>query len=126
MAGNPPVRAQGNDSSNLAKRDTNAHAAFDTSAFVTKSGLLLPKRVAFDKWVTIGGYLSHGISTSTWCLGDWLVYGEASFSGRYRDAIELTSLDYQTLRNHAWVARRFPMSRRRDKLSFTHHAEVAY
>jgi hypothetical protein len=36
-----------------------------------------------------------------------------------------TSLDYQTLRNYAWVARRFNLSRRRDALSFAHHAEVA-
>ncbi|APU21378.1 LmbU family transcriptional regulator [Actinoalloteichus sp. GBA129-24] len=82
-------------------------------------------RIAFDKWVGIGSYLSNAISASTWCLGDWLVYGEESFSGRYRDATEFTSLDYQTLRNHAWVARRFPISRRRETLSFTHHAEVA-
>ncbi|WP_438939756.1 LmbU family transcriptional regulator [Catenulispora rubra] len=81
--------------------------------------------MAFEKWVGIGNYLSGVMSASSWCLGDWLVYGEATFTGRYRDAIELTSLDYQTLRNHAWVARSFPMSRRRDRLSFTHHAEVA-
>jgi hypothetical protein len=47
------------------------------------------------------------------------------FSGRYREAIEQTSLDYQTLRNYAWVAKRFPLSRRRDTLSFGHHTEVA-
>jgi hypothetical protein len=81
--------------------------------------------MAFDRWVEIGSYLSSIVSSSAWCLGDWLVYGEAAFSGRYRDAIELTSLDYQTLRNHAWVARRFPLDFRRDALSFTHHAEVA-
>jgi len=34
-------------------------------------------------------------------------------------------LDYGTLRNYAWVARRFALSRRRDMLSFGHHAEVA-
>ncbi len=60
-----------------------------------------------------------------WCLGDWLVFGETAFAGRYREAIEQTSLDYQTLRNYAWVARRFALSRRRDTLSFGHHAEVA-
>ena len=32
---------------------------------------------------------------------------------------------YQTLRNLAWVARSFETSRRRDSLSFAHHAEVA-
>jgi hypothetical protein len=90
-----------------------------------RMGLHLPQRLAFDKWVTIGQQLSAVRTSSAWCLGDWLVFGEAAFTGRYRDAIELTSLDYQTLRNYAWVARRFPMSRRRDKLSFGHHAEVA-
>lgn len=65
------------------------------------------------------------MSSSAWCLGDWLAYGQAAFSGRYRDALGQTSLDYQTLRNYAWVARRFPVSRRRDTLSFGHHAETA-
>lgn len=125
MAGNRSVRVQTGKSQDRTKREMPPHAHVETSAFVTRRGLLLPKRIAFDKWVRIGDYLSRALSSSTWCLGDWLVYGEASFNGRYRDAIELTSLDYQTLRNHAWVARRFPMSRRRDTLSFTHHAEVA-
>jgi hypothetical protein len=31
---------------------------------------------------------------------------------------------YQTLRNYAVVARRLKLSRRRDNLSFQHHAEV--
>jgi hypothetical protein len=48
----------------------------------------------------------------------------ANYEGRYRAAIEQTGLDYQTLRNYAWVARRFSVSRRRDNLSFGHHAEV--
>ena len=64
-------------------------------------------------------------SSSAWCLGDRLVYGEDACSGPYRNAIEQTSLDYQTLRNSAWVARRFSLSRRRDTLSLAHHAEEA-
>jgi hypothetical protein len=120
MVGDPSARAR----KSLEKRETNPQATIDTS-LVTRRGLLLPKRMAFEKWVGIGSYLSNIMSGSAWCLGDWLVYGEATFNGRYQDAIELTSLDYQTLRNHAWIARCFPMSRRRDGLSFTHHAEVA-
>jgi hypothetical protein len=90
-----------------------------------RMGLLLPQRLAFDKWVTIGHQLSAVSTSSAWCLGDWLIYGEAAFTGRYRDVLEQTSLDYQTLRNYAWVVRRFPLARRRDRLSFGHHAEVA-
>ena len=53
------------------------------------------------------------------------MYGRSAFGGRYRKAVERTGLDYQTLRNYAWVAGRFELSRRRDGLSFGHHAEVA-
>jgi len=65
------------------------------------------------------------VNTTGWWLGDWLIYGQDNYEGRYKEAIERTSLDYQTLRNYAWVARAFSVSRRRDTLSFAHHAEVA-
>jgi hypothetical protein len=89
------------------------------------NGLRLPRKFSFETWLAVGQQLATAASSSSWCLGDWLVYGEDIFPGRYREAIELTSLDYKTLRNYAWVTRRFPMSRRRDTLSFGHHAEVA-
>lgn len=95
------------------------------NVLLPKSGLQLPRQLPFDAWLEVGRRLSAVASSSAWCLGDWLVYGEAAFTGRYRDAIERTALDYQTLRNYAWVARKIPLSRRRERLSFGHHAEVA-
>ncbi len=92
---------------------------------VPRAGLELPQRLPFNRWLNIGNFLSTVHTSSAWCLGDWLLYGEETYPGRYRDAIEQTSLDYQTLRNYAWIARHFPISRRRDALSFGHHAEVA-
>jgi hypothetical protein len=47
------------------------------------------------------------------------------FLGKYGLAAGLFEEEYQTLRNWAWVERHLPLSRRRDKLSWTHHAEVA-
>jgi hypothetical protein len=88
-------------------------------------GIQFPRQLPYDAWLGIGRQLAAASSSSAWCLGDWLMYGEEAYSGRYRDAIEQTSLDYQTLRNYVWVARRFAPSRRRDGLSFAHHAEVA-
>lgn len=88
-------------------------------------GLNLPRNITFRRWINIGVRLSELATSSSWCLGDWLIYGEATFSGRYREAIDRTSLDYQTLRNYAWVARRFSPARRISTLSFGHHAEVA-
>jgi hypothetical protein len=46
------------------------------------------------------------------------------YGRRYREAIAATGLDYKTLRNYAVVARRFEFARRREDLTFHHHAEV--
>lgn len=126
MIRSAPARPHTGGPSSLGHNPEGSSACFNSSIFISRKGLLqLPKRMSFDKWLTIGRQLAAVCSSSAWCLGDWLVYGEAVFNGRYRDAIEQTSLDYQTLRNYAWIARKFSLSRRRDKLSFGHHAEVA-
>lgn len=92
---------------------------------LTRSGLQLPQQLRFDRWLGVGQELAAVSTSAAWCLGDWLAFGQKAYPGRYRHAIEQTSLDYQTLRNYAWVARQFAMSRRRDTLTFGHHAEVA-
>jgi hypothetical protein len=81
--------------------------------------------LTFGEWLSAGRQITRISTASAWWLGDWLIYGESAYGSRYRAALELTALDYKTLRNYAWVARRFEMSRRRDTLSFQHHAEVA-
>jgi hypothetical protein len=99
--------------------------ALRAPARITAAGLLITPGIDFDAWAAMGRRIT-GISNScAWCLGDWLVYGGDAFPDRYKTALAATSLDYQTLRNYAWVARRFEMSRRRDDLSFQHHAELA-
>jgi hypothetical protein len=91
----------------------------------TQVGLIFPRDVPYDEWRKAGLKLSRIASTSTWCLGDWVAHGHEHYHDRYREAIEAANLDYQTLRNYVWIARRFAVSRRRDSLSFQHHAEVA-
>jgi hypothetical protein len=91
----------------------------------TPTALHLRNGIPFDDWLDVGRRISLIASASGWWLGDWLVYGQRTYRERYRAALEATPLDYQTLRNYAWVARRFEQSRRRDGLSFQHHAEVA-
>jgi hypothetical protein len=94
-------------------------------ARLTPSGLQIADGIAFDAWAVIGRKITGLANACAWCTGDWLVYGERAYGERYKTALETTSLDYQTLRNYAWVARRVEPSRRRDRLSFQHHAEVA-
>ncbi|WP_432136379.1 MULTISPECIES: LmbU family transcriptional regulator [unclassified Streptomyces] len=95
-------------------------------ATVGTSGMTFPQGLSERSWERIGTGLRELTNSSAWWLGDWLVHGQTSYgTRRYREAVERTGLDYQTLRNYAWVARRFEHHRRRDSLSFAHHAEVA-
>ena len=96
-----------------------------THATVQKSGMVFPQNLSERSWEQIGANLRELVNSSAWWLADWLIYGEATYGWRrYKEAVERTGLDYQTLRNYAWVARRFEHDRRRDSLSFAHHAEV--
>ncbi len=88
-------------------------------------GLRISNDLSFEEWEKAGRQLSGIVDSSSWWLGDWLVYGKKNFSDRYVRAIRAAGLQYQTLRNYAWVSRRFDLTRRRSRLSFQHHAEVA-
>ncbi|MCP3801928.1 LmbU family transcriptional regulator [Allokutzneria sp. A3M-2-11 16] len=90
-----------------------------------RTSLTLPEKTSLQAWMQIGNQLSSVHESSAWWVGDWLVFGQDRYPDRYKKAIAETTLDYQTLRNYAWVARRFPASRRRDRLSFQHHVVVA-
>jgi hypothetical protein len=92
---------------------------------LTAVGLCVRSGLRFDEWASLGERIATVSAGSSWSLGDWLNYGEQAYGNRYRTAITATRFDYQTLRNLAWVARAFEMSRRRDTVSFSHHAEVA-
>jgi hypothetical protein len=88
-------------------------------------GLHIPTILSFDEWELAGRRLSGIVDSSCWWLGDWLVYGKDQYSDRYQRGIAAVGLQYQTLRNYAWVARRFPLNRRRAGLTFQHHSELA-
>jgi hypothetical protein len=92
---------------------------------ITQVGLMIPTDLSFDDWEAAGRHLSGIVDSSCWWLGDWLVFGKRNYADRYPQAIRTAGLQYQTLRNYAWVARRFDLGRRRARLSFQHHAEVA-
>ncbi|MFI9720173.1 LmbU family transcriptional regulator [Streptomyces sp. NPDC052396] len=88
-------------------------------------GLRFPQAVSFEAWEEAGIRISRTADSFAWCLGDWLVYGQERYRDRYHRAVAAAGLDYQTLRNYAWVARKFELTRRHHQLSFQHHAEVA-
>ena len=100
-------------------------AEADPDASYSLVSLDLSPDLTFERWQAIGRRIAGIAEASTWWLADWASFGEVAYGEKYRQAIEATGLGYQTLRNYAWVAGRFAVSRRRDTLSFAHHAEVA-
>ncbi len=97
----------------------------ENKIMITRVGLKFARALDYQTWQRAGLKISRIADASAWCLGDWLVYGQNRHPDRYREAIAVTHLDYQRLRNYAAVARRFKLSRWRDRLSHQHHAEVA-
>jgi hypothetical protein len=62
---------------------------------------------------------------SQWWIGDWVRYGAARWGEKYAEAARVTGYDVASLRNMAWVASRFDLSLRNDKLTWSHHVLLA-
>jgi len=94
-------------------------------ASLTPTSLSFRGDLPFAEWQEVGIQLRKIESGVNWWIGDWLRYGEHRYGETYAQAVEQTDLAYQTLANTVWVAGKIEPSRRREKLSFKHHAEVA-
>lgn len=78
-----------------------------------------------NEWASAGRRIGVVGRCVQWLLGDWIVYGNEKFGERYSRASKITGYDPQTLMNMVYVASRFPISRRREGLSWSHHEALA-
>lgn len=92
---------------------------------VSLTGLSLPDSLSFDEWMGIGETLKGVERSLMWWIGDWLRFGERRYGETYSQALDATEKSYQTLANAKYVAERVEVSRRRENLSWSHHAEIA-
>jgi hypothetical protein len=106
----------------------------DRDISVTALGLHFQRHPDFEDWSALGIQMARALRCMEFVIGDWLVYGDENFRrkgpGRptncnYEEAIRTTGLDVAILRDYAYVSRHVHMSRRTDKLSWTHHRLVA-
>lgn len=125
LAADIPVRQATAGTGDCVADRADERAVSRDDARSTASGLELRPGLTYEAWVSVGCRIARISNASAWWLGDWVNYGERSYGTRYRAALRATALDYQTLRNYAWVARAFEPARRRQGVSFQHHAEVA-
>lgn len=89
------------------------------------TGLVIPLGMKFERWEQLGADLRVAAKGVQFWIGDWIRYGEHTYGEKYAQAIEATGLEGKTLRNYVYVAEHIEMSRRRDNVDFTTHAEVA-
>jgi hypothetical protein len=77
-----------------------------------------------SEWVAAGRRLGSISRCNQWWLGDWVRYGAARWGEKYSEAARATGYDSRSLANMASIASAFPPSRRRDNLTWSHHAAV--
>lgn len=124
-SGATPVRPTAGDATPVDSRKSSHASCLGVEVSAERTRLQIPQDLSLEAWCRLGGRILTVCDSSAWWIGDWLVFGQNQYGDRYRRAMEKTKLDYQTLRNYAWVARKFEPSRRRDRLTFQHHMEVA-
>jgi hypothetical protein len=81
--------------------------------------------LAHGEWMAAGRRLGAIGRCSQWWVGDWIRYGTSKWGEKYAEAARVTGYDVASLRNMAWVASRFDLSLRSDKLTWSHHVLLA-
>jgi hypothetical protein len=81
--------------------------------------------MSFEDWCEAGTKLGQIAEAVQWWIGDWINFGATTYGEKYADALEATGYEYGSLANMASVAGEFESSRRRENLSWSHHAAVA-
>lgn len=108
-------------------RANGRHAMF---AEITTTGLRYTRALTNDpetweEWRAQGDDLLDQHEASQWGLGDWWRTGEKIFHEDAAQGVNVKRIPLKRLQNYAWVCNTFAYSRRRESLSFSHHAAVA-
>jgi phage N-6-adenine-methyltransferase len=107
--------------------ETNGSRGLELSGLYGKpsrTGYEAPEGMTPEEWASDGEKLSAFEAASKWMIGDWARAGE-KWGDKYEAVIEATGLAYDSVAKAKWVAGSVEFCRRRQKLSFSHHAEVA-
>lgn len=113
----PPIRVRHAARASAPQRSPAAEIS--PVAWVPKPSLPLAE------WIRYGNRFGVLGRACGWWIGDWVNYGNAAYGEKYSRAARITRHDVQTLMNMAYVASRFEISRRRENVSWSHHAELA-
>lgn len=79
----------------------------------------------FPEWRAQAPRLGRVYRAMGFVVADWILFGEAHYGEPCWQGVAETGLEPHTIKNLLAVARAFPVSRRRDTLSVSHHEAVA-
>ena len=96
-----------------------------SSSALSKIAWMPQRDLGHSDWLATGRRLGAIGRCSQWWIGDWVRYGTSKWGEKYAEAARVTGYDVASLRNMAWVASRFDLSLRNDKLTWSHHVLVA-
>jgi hypothetical protein len=91
----------------------------------SQRGIEIAPETTYDEWQEIGKRLMFLEKNIQFAIGDWLNFGEHKWGDKYAQAVLETGYTHSALRNMAYVAKRFDLSSRDDKLTFSHYRAVA-
>jgi hypothetical protein len=109
----------------LSTNAAGVRSAIESRAKLTPTSWTSGPELEPADWIHWGRWLGTVGRGSAWWIGDWVRDGNTRYGERYKLVASITGYDTQTLMNMAYVTSRFEPSRRRENLSFSHHAEVA-
>ena len=90
---------------------------------LTRTSLTLRAGLTFDDYQRIANILTLIEGAVQFWWGDLLNHAEAALGEQYAQLVDEKAA--RTLSNYAWVASKIEPARRRERLSWSHHAEVA-
>jgi hypothetical protein len=96
-----------------------------SSGALSKTAWVPQGNLDHSDWLATGRRLGAIGRCSQWWIGDWIRYGASRWGEKYAEAARVTGYDVASLRNMAWVASRFDLSLRNDKLTWSHHVLLA-
>lgn len=83
------------------------------------------KALSYPKWEEAGKVMGVFGRSLQWWMADWLKWGEDRYGEKFAQALEGTGRDEKTLLTWLRVARAVEVERRREELTFSHHAVVS-
>lgn len=100
-------------------------AELEAAGAITPTALILPPDTPYDQCEALAAMFGQLHRTSAWLIGDLLNHIERVYGETYAQAAEATGLTKGALMNYTWVCSKIPRSRRRPKVAFSTHMDVA-